>query len=883
MEKTTETVHHRVKQYACTEAGCMLRECMTDEGGLTKEQVYESRQTYGNNELFARRQTTLWSCIRRAFVNPFSAILFCIGILSLVTDVLLPGSYQNNLTTVCLIFVMLVIGGAVRLTQELHSRRVAEELYGMVHTTVEVLRDGIWQECASFELVVGDQIRVRAGDRVPADLRLTEAEDLFVSQSVITGESAILEKNSCPLPKEPKVLTDYTNILFGGTTVAGGMGRGVVLAVGSEMVYSGFQSKADVRKDGFDRGSHSIAWVLIRFMMILIPFVFLASGLTKQNWLEAFLFALSVAAGLTPELLPMVVNACLAKGSCSMGKKQTVVKNINAMQGFGNMDILCVDKTGTLTGDVVLLEYYMDLLGNESQKVLDYAYLASCYHTGVGNHLDEAVRRAEEMPGKAEYYRNLLREYPKLDEQPFDYSCRFASVLLKGRTENIWIIKGSVDQVADCCSRIEYRGETKESGPDVLTSVHAVVDDMLEEGMKVIAVAYKTTDRGTIEEEKTDDFILLGYLAFFDAPKKSASSALEKLRDLHVKVKVLTGDQKQVAMSVCRRLGISTRSCITGAQLEELSENDLPVLIERTDVFAELTPKQKEMIVENLQSNGHGVGFLGDGMNDLPAVLRADVGISVENAAEAVKESADVILMKKDLNVLEEGILEGRKAFANLLKYIKITASSNFGNICAIVVASIFLPFFPMTSVQLLLLNLLYDILCLILPWDHVDRDLLTRPLEWSGRTLGRFMTFFGPVSSIFDLFTFAFLYFILCPGVCGGAFTSLDAGGRTVFISLFQTGWFLESMWTQVLILQLLRTKRIPFIQSRPHKAVVWLTLGGIVLFSLLPVTPVGTVLGMTPMPPVYFLFLIITVVLYLLLVSLAKAWYLRKNRILI
>lgn len=878
-----EAVHERLKEYACVAPDQMMQKLQINAEGITQEEAIIRRQKYGNNAPSAKNKDTMFYCIRRAFVNPFSTILFFLGLISLVTDVFLSSDYQKNLTAVLIIFSMLILSGIVRLTQELHSKRVADELFQLVHTTVQVLRGGQWVELSSSELVVGDQIRLEAGDRVPADLRLTGATDLFVSQSVITGESAILEKFPEALPKEPQKLTDYSNILFGGTTVAGGTGTGIVLTVGQETVYGGLTPSVEARKQGFDRGANSIAWVLIRFMTVLVPVVFLASGLTKGDWLEAFLFALSVAVGITPELLPMVVNACLAKGSHSMGKKQTIVKNINAMQSFGSMDVLCVDKTGTLTQDTVLLEYYMDILGNESQKVLDYAYLASHYSTGVGNHLDEAICKAEKMQGKADYYRQLTEKYQKTDELPFDYNRRFSSVLLNTGEENIWIIKGSIEEVARQCSMIEYRGEKTAAGADILQNVHAVVDEMLEDGMKVIAVAYKTMSRAALVPEEEHDFILLGYLAFFDAPKKSAASAIQKLHSLHVNVKVLTGDQKQVARSICRRIGIPTESCLTGAQLDALSENELPIAVEKTNIFAELSPKQKAMLVETLQTNGHTVGFLGDGLNDLPAVIRADVGISVENATEAVRESANVILLKKDLNVLEEGVLEGREAFANMLKYIKITASSNFGNICAIVAASVLLPFFPMTSIQLLLLNLLYDILCLILPWDHVDADLLTKPLEWSGRTLGKFMTFFGPVSSLFDLLTFVFLYFVLCPGVCGGSFGSLSAEKQSLFISMFQTGWFLESMWTQVLILQLLRTKQLPLIQSRPGRMVTGVTILGIVLFTLLPVTPVGKMLGMTAMSPVYFLFLVADVIAYLLLVTLAKAFYIKKNQDLI
>lgn len=517
-----------------------------------------------------------------------------------------------------------------------------------------------------------------------------------------------------------------------------------------------------------------------------------------------------MAVGLTPELLPMVINACLAKGSSAMGKKQTVVKNINAMQGFGSMDVLCVDKTGTLTGDNIVLEYYMDILGNESQQVLDVAYLNSLHHTGVRNYLDDAILNCRDMPGHGAHFQSLEMEHTKLDEFPFDYDRKLASILVKHGAERLLLAKGSIDAVCSRCSHVEYRGQRSVMGADGLASIHAVVDEMLEDGMKVLAVAYKPLARESLETADEQGLILLGYLAFFDTPKHTAADAIRALQDHHVGIRVLTGDQKSVAVSICRRLGMGAAEAMTGAELAELSDNELPMKIERTTVFAELSPKQKVQIVQTLQANGHTVGFLGDGMNDLPAIVESDVGISVDTAADAVKEGADVILLKKDLNVLEAGIQEGRKAFSNVSKYIKITASSNFGNIFSIVIASVFLPFFPMTSVQLLLLNLLYDMLCLVLPWDNVDQEACAQPLEWSGRTLGRFMRFFGPISSIFDLLTFAFLFFVLCPTVCHGSFASLAGSEEQLrFISLFQTGWFLESMWTQVLILHLLRTKK--------------------------------------------------------------------------
>lgn len=878
--KGNRMVHGRILDYAYVDTDTLFRDFHISKEGYSDAQAEESRLRYGKNILSGRASDTVLYRLRRAFINPFAIILLILASISFVVDVLLASNFSRNMTTVIIILCMLLISGIVRFIQEMRAKHVSDHLTRMISSNVMVHRNGKWTGISSTELVVGDHIRLFAGDRVPADIRLTVANDLFVSQSVITGESAVLEKHSSILQQgQARSYGEYSNIAFMGSSITGGFGEGIVLAVGEDTVYGGFSTSESPLKNGFDRGANSIAWVLIHFMTVLIPVVFIACGLTKGNWFSAFLFALSVAVGLTPEMLPMVINACLAKGSAAMGKKQTVVKNINAMQGFGSMDILCVDKTGTLTGDVISLEYYMDVLGNESEKVLDLAYLNSLYHTGVKNHLDSAILKCLEMPGHEAHFQTLAAQYKKLDELPFDYERRFASVLVENGQEHLLIIKGSIDEVCRRCSHVEYRGCRSAMDAQSSASVHAIVDDMLEDGMKVLAVAYKPMTQPQLTMTDEQDFILLGYLAFFDAPKQTAADAIHKLQKLHVDIRVLTGDQRDVAVSICRRLGIDTAQTLTGSDLEKLTDDELPIKIEHATVFAELSPKQKVHVLQTLQTNGHTVGFLGDGMNDLPAIVESDVGISVDTAAEAVKEGADVILLKKDLNVLEEGIKEGRKAFSNVSKYIKITASSNFGNIFSIVIASVLLPFFPMTSVQLLLLNLLYDILCLVLPWDHVDEDTCSQPLEWSGRTLGRFMRFFGPISSFFDILTFVFLFFVLCPAVCGGSFSALAQNDEQLrFIALFQTGWFLESMWTQVLILHLLRTPRVPLFQSMPARPVMLVTLLGNLVFTVLTFTPVGTVIGLTALPLPYFGFLAVIVLLYLLLVTLAKSWYIRR-----
>ncbi len=873
--KDIDSAGNRLAQYALADIDEIRRDLALSRQGRREEEIGAVRERYGTNDISGTAKDTVRHRLRRSFVNPFSLVLCVLAVISFLTDYLAPAPLSRNATTSSIVLTMLLASGLIRFMQEMHAKEITDRLIRLVHTTIRVYRDGCWQDLPAEQLVVGDTVYLEAGDRVPADIRLTKTVDLFVSQSAVSGESGILEKDAAPLHALPALLTEYKNTIFLGSVVTGGSCEGIVAAVGSDTAYGGVSPESLSRKLGFDRGENAIAWVLIKCMILLVPVVFVACGITKGDWLASFLFSLSVAVGLTPELLPMVITACLAKGSFQMGRKQTVVKNINAMQGLGSMDILCVDKTGTLTGDTVLLEYYMDILGNESQDVLQWAFLNSYYHTGVANHLDKAIIKALDMPGKKELFAHLLKTYQKLDEMPFDYSRKFASVLVSDGKDSLLLVKGSIDEVVSRCRYVSYQGKLFPAGRDAMKNVHATVDDMLEEGMKVLAVASKRLHAGTLRPEDEYELTLLGYLAFFDAPKNSAESAIRKLRDLQVDITVLTGDHASVAVSVCRRLGIPTASVLTGTALKQLKEVHWPDAVRHTRIFAELSPSQKSKIVEELQHQGHTVGFLGDGMNDLPAVIQADVGISVDTAAESVQESADIILLKKDLNVLEQGVLEGRKAFANMSKYIKITASSNIGNIISIVVASVFLPFLPMTSVQLLLLNLLYDVLCLVLPWDNVDRAVYERTVEWSGRTLGRFMSCFGPISSLFDMITFGFLFFFLGPLLCGAPFSALDRAGQAHFIAVFQTGWFLESMWTQVLILHLLRTRRISFWKGNPSRPVVLVTILGILLFTALAVTPVGSALGLTALPLVYFLFLLSIVAVYLLIVTIAKWLY--------
>ena len=877
-----------IKKYAYKEISQIYRELGASPDGLSQTQIESMREMYGVNSFSGRKNDTMLPRLRRAFINPFNIILLVLGMISLATDVVLASDFARNATTAVIIFTMILISVTIRLIQEIRAKNASKQLNRLIHESITVRREGELREIPAEELVVGDIVLLSAGDRVPADIRLTKVSDLFISQAAITGESAILEKNAqVSSYSNPESLPQLENLAFMATTVISGKGEGIVLAVGKDTLYGSFAKEDPDEKQSFQKGANSIAWVMLRFIAVLIPVVFILLKITGGKWLESFAFALSVAVGLMPEMLPMVITACLARGSLSMSRKQTIIKDINAMQGFGSMDVLCMDKTGTLTNESILLEYYMDVLGNESDQVLDFAFLNSSYHSGVCNPIDNAILACQTMPGHEQHFADLLIQYQKEDEIPFDYSRKFVSTLVTDKNGDCQlIVKGNISQIVTRCSHVEFRGEILPMEKNGMESVASVVDEMLQDGMKVIAVARKKIEKQSqIIPADEKDLILMGYLAFFDAPKKTAKTSVEALKRLKVTPKILTGDQADVAVSICKRVGIPSEIILTGAELDQMTDTELNEAVEKIHVFAELTPGQKVRLVSALRQNGHTVGFLGDGINDIPALCESNVGISVDTAVDAAKDAADVVLLQKDLGVLEQGILEGRKTFTNMLKYIKITASSNFGNIFSIVCASAFLPFLPMTSLQILLLNLLYDVLCIILPWDNVDEEDTLSPRDWSGKTLGRFMLFFGPISSLFDVVTFLFLYYILCPMLCGGA-TYLNIADPVIqsqYVALFQTGWFLESMWTQVLILHFLRTRKIPFVQSSPSVPVICTTLAGIIAFTGITFTRSAAIFGLTRLPVRYFLFLFIVALLYMLLTTVVKTFYQKKYHELI
>lgn len=875
-QRTAEEIQHENKSWS---------------DGLNAQQVKAAREQYGDNHLTGHQSDTVLYRLKRAFVNPFTMILLVLTVISWITDVLMAGSYARNGTTVVIMLCMLLISGLVRFWQELRARRVAERLTHLVASTVKVRRDGAWIELPAEELVVGDRVSLSAGDRAPADIRLTEARGLLVSQSVITGESAIVEKTAEPLHHQPGTIGEMHNTLFAGSAVTGGSCEGVVLIVGSDTVYGSIAREERPGRKGFDRGANSIAWVLIRFMAILTPVVLITSGLTKGDWLAALLFALSVAVGLTPEMLPMIVTTCLAKGAVSMSREKTIVKNLNSIQNFGAIDILCTDKTGTLTQDKVVLEYHMNVDGTEDPRVLRHAYLNSYFQTGYKNLMDLAIiHRTEEEEAENPQLLDLSENYTKVDEIPFDFKRRRLSTVVQDKNGKVQMVtKGAVEEMLSICSHAEYKGRVEPLTDALRKTILRTVDDLNDKGFRVLAIAQKSNPSpvGAFGAKDEADMVLLGYLAFLDPPKESTADAIAALRAHGVMPKILTGDNEKVTRTVCQQVGLQVRNMLLGADVERMSDVQLARAAENTDVFAKLTPDQKARIVTILREKGHTMGYMGDGINDAAAMKAADIGISVDTAVDVAKESADIILLEKDLIVLEEGIVEGRKTYANMIKYIKMTASSNFGNMFSVLAASALLPMLPMLSVHLIFLNLIYDLSCTAIPWDNVDEEFLAVPRKWDASSVGSFMIWIGPTSSIFDFTTYIFMYFVFCPffvsgGVLYNDLANVYSGAelermRTTYEAMFQAGWFVESMWSQTLVIHMIRTPKVPFIQSRASAPVTLLTFMGIAVLTIIPFTGFGTMLGFVALPASYFLYLIPCILLYMVLATSLKKAYVR------
>ena len=852
--------------------------------GLLQEQAEELLDRYGENRISYGEKTSWLKRIWEAFVNPFTIILLILALVSLFTEVIWAAPGEENPVTVIVILVMVLISGLMRLIQETRSGNAAARLSAMLRTTACVERmDGGRREIPIEEIAVGDIVHLAAGDMLPADLRILEAKDLFVSQSALTGESGPVEKTALPDQGEGAPLFK-TCLAFMGSNVVSGSGRGIVIATGDRTVLGGMAGKLEEKpaETSFEKGVNSVSWLLIRLMLIMVPVVLFLNGFVKGNWLHAALFAISIAIGLTPEMLPVIITTCLAKGAVSMSRHKVIMKDLNAIQNLGSMDILCTDKTGTLTQDKIVLERHLNVDGKEDDRILRHAFLNSWYQTGLRNLLDRAIiERTQALESENPDLQNLDKAYTKVDEIPFDFERRRMSVVVEDKNGKTQLItKGAVEEMLAVCAYAEYQGEIVQLTASMREKVLKCADDLNQRGMRVLGLAQKTNPSpvGAFSAEDEKDMVLIGYLAFLDLPKTTTADAVDALRRCGVDMKVLTGDNEKVTRCICEMVGIPVGQILLGEEIDGLSDRELAGRVEQTSVFAKLSPEQKARVVEALRGNGHCVGYLGDGINDSAAMNPADVGISVDNAVDIAKECAQVILLEKDLLVLEHGVLEGRKVYANMMKYIKLTAASNFGNMFSVLAASVFLPFLPMEAVQLLLLNLVYDISCAAIPWDNVDREFLQKPCRWDADSVGKFMFRIGPVSSVFDILTFLVMYFVICPVVCGGGYRTLDPAAQAGFTALFQTGWFVESMWSQTLVIHLIRTSRVPFVQSRASGPVMWSTFLAVGALTVLPFLPFGAGFELTALPAVYFPWLALIVAAYMAAMTIVKKLYIRK-----
>jgi Mg2+-importing ATPase len=825
--------------------------------GLGPAEVEARLKRYGLNAIAREKRLSppvrLWNNVK----NPLVILLIALGVLSYLT---------GDLRATTVIGVMVVLGVVLRFFQEMRADNAAEKLKAMVNVTATVVRNGQDTEVPLKMLVPGDIVRLNAGDMVPADLRVLSAKDLFLNQAALSGESLPVEKKAEPASADIQHPLDLPDICFLGSSVESGSATGVVIHTGG-LTYFGSLAASIVGQrqlTSFDKGINKFTWLMIRFIAVMVPAVFLINGLVKHNWLEAFLFALAVAVGLTPEMLPMIVTVNLSKGALMMARKKVIVKRLNAIQNFGATDVLCTDKTGTLTQGKIVLEKHLDVSGNESPRVLHYGYMNSYYQTGLKNLMDEAILDH----GHLEEDLQVKTNYRKIDEIPFDFQRRRMSVIVEDKqNRHILICKGAVEEIMRLSIRVEVGGEVLAVQPDHDAHRKRLVRELNGQGFRVIAVAYKSMpaadDEPTYGVRDEADMTLLGFLAFLDPPKETATEALKRLQALRVDVKILTGDNEIVTAYICRKVGMPADKILLGSQIETMNESELGEAAGATSIFAKLAPAHKERIIRALQSQGHVVGFLGDGINDAPALKAADVGISVDGAVDIAKESSDIILMENSLLVLEQGVTEGRRVFGNIIKYIKMAASSNFGNMFSVVGASAFLPFLPMLPIQVLTNNLLYDFSQTAIPTDTVDADWLIKPRRWTIGAIQRFILVIGPISSIFDYLTFALML------------TVFNARSNP---ALFHTGWFVESLFTQTMIIHVIRTNKIPFIQSRASGPLILTSVVIVAAGAWLTVSPLAGTLGFVPLPPLYWPLLAIILLGYVTLTQIVKTWFYHK-----
>lgn len=850
--------------YSKSNIEALYQEFKSGEEGLNSNIAEEKLKIYGLNEISSQKSKVWYIQLFLAFINPFNFILGTLAIVSIFTDVIFVSKENRSWVSIFLILSMILVSSLIKFIQEYKSNKTAEHLKALIVTKVSVLRDSVWKDIDLKKIVPGDLIKLAAGDIVPGDLRVIKSKDLFISQSVLTGESDPVEK-SVNLAKESIIISEISNLALMGTNVLSGSAVGIVLHTGGMTFLSTIsESLSGVKiETSFEKGIDDISKLLIKFMFLMVPIVFFINGYLKNEWFESLLFSLSVAIGLTPEMLPMIVTGNLTKGAIELSKKKTIVKKLDSIHNFGAMNILCTDKTGTLTLDKVSVVKYLNLHGEQDENVLYFGYLNSFFQTGLKNLMDRAILDFEDQ------HSHIKNEYKKIDELPFDFDRRRMSVILENNSkQRVMITKGAIEEMLAISKFAEIDGVIMPLEDEVGNRIKSLVNDLNNDGMRVIGISKKILSMErelnfTVKDEA--DVIFIGVLGFLDPAKDGVGDVLKSLSEYGVSVKILTGDNELVTRKVCRDIGIDTSNTIDGELIDSLKDIELKKLLNNTTIFCKLSPTNKSRIIKLLQEMGNTVGFMGDGINDSPALRRADVGISVDTGVDIAKESAEIILLEKDLTVLLEGVIGGRKVFTNMTKYLKMTASSNFGNVFSVVIASAFLPFLPMLPIQILFQNLLYDISQISIPWDNVDEDEILKPKNWSAESIGTFMIYIGPISSIFDVLTFLLMFYVF-------------KANTIETQALFHTGWFIESILSQTLIIHLIRTRKIPFIESNANIKVILLTSIVMIFAIIVPYTRLNISLGFVPITPSYFMWVALMLFGYFLLILAMKKYYIKK-----
>ena len=878
-----------VRQIAQEDKFATLQRLHTSINGLYSADARQRLEKFGPNEVAKKPTNTRIQFLIQSFLTPFTIVLLILATISFFSEYLFVPASQKDLSTTLIMLIMVLISGVTGYIQNIKTNNAVEDLLNIVSVTTNIRRNGENIELPTKDVVIGDIINLSAGDMVPADMRLLKTKDLFCSASSLNGESEPTEKiaNARPKSDELKNYLDYPNIAYEGTTIVSGSGIGVVFATGEKTVFGKIAqniSKNKIKETSFDLGIRDISKMLLIMTAIIAPTVFIIDWLTKGNWLDALLFGIATAVGLTPEMLPVIVTSNLVTGSVEMSKQGTIVRTMSSIQNFGSADILCTDKTGTLTQNKVMLERHYDLDLQEQPDILKYAYLNAYFQTGMKNLIDRSIINAANNELDVN---DINHDYSKVDEIPFDFKRRRVSVVVaNAENEHVLVTKGAAEEMLACSTKIEVNNKVEPLTDERRTKIMSEINNMSADGMRIILLGYKRDPAavGAFSPEDENNLILTGFLAFLDPPKESAKETIQTLNKDGINVKILTGDTAIVARKIAVDVGINADVVYSGKDFVDKSEAEKQAMVEECNIFVKLSPQDKADIIDLLKKNDHTVAYMGDGINDASAMKAADVSVSVDTAVDIAKKSADIILLEKDLAILEKGVTIGRRVFGNTMKYIEITLSSNFGNILSILLASIFLPFLPMSAMQLLILELIYSLSCLSIPFDTMNEHYLQVPRKWSTKKLPKFMLYFGPVSSIFDVITFGLLFFWICPQIVDNSWFSATSSQRALFITIFAAGWFVESLWTQEILIQVLRDPRIPFIQQHSSPAVAWTTLGAGVIGTLLPfITPIAKIMKFGPLPLYYLGLVVILLILYIALTTIVKYWYLKKEKFLI